>query len=111
GVMSRLIIFRVVVLPQPDGPSSTHISPSGTFRLTLSTALKVWPFFCENCLVRFSSFIIIESPLESVRSAIDGVTSRAQSLKDRSLMRQQSTYEYRCRQYRSAVTAPGRPRL
>jgi hypothetical protein len=26
--MSRLIIFRVVVLPQPDGPTSTTISPS-----------------------------------------------------------------------------------
>src|SRR5690606_627780 len=100
GVMRRLIIFRVVVFPQPDGPSSTHISPSGTFRLTLSTALNVWPCFCENCLVRFSSFIIIESPSESVPPANGAATSRAQSLKDKSSARPQSTYEYHSRQYR-----------
>lgn len=40
GAISRLIIFNVVVLPQPEGPSKTHISPSGTFRLTLSTAFS-----------------------------------------------------------------------
>ena len=30
GSISRLIIRSVVVLPQPDGPTSTHTSPSGT---------------------------------------------------------------------------------
>ena len=27
----------VVVLPQPDGPSSTHVSPAPTSKLTWST--------------------------------------------------------------------------
>ncbi len=30
GSTSRLIIFSVVVLPQPDGPTSATISPSAT---------------------------------------------------------------------------------
>jgi hypothetical protein len=34
----RLIMRRVVVLPQPDGPTRTVRSPSGTSRSTLSTA-------------------------------------------------------------------------
>jgi hypothetical protein len=35
----RRLIRRIsVVLPQPDGPMKTQISPSGTVRLTLSTA-------------------------------------------------------------------------
>ncbi len=38
GSISRLTIFMVVVLPQPDGPSSTQISPSGTSIDTWSTA-------------------------------------------------------------------------
>src|ERR1700704_5152570 len=29
GSMRRLIIFMVVVLPQPDGPTRTQISPAG----------------------------------------------------------------------------------
>src|SRR5947209_2500609 len=41
GSISRLIIFMVVVLPQPDGPTSTHSSPSGTSRVSSSTA--TWP--------------------------------------------------------------------
>ena len=38
GSMSRLIILSVVVLPQPDGPTSTTISPAGMSRLSRSTA-------------------------------------------------------------------------
>ena len=38
GTTSRLIIRNVVVLPHPDGPSSTQISPAPTSRLTSSTA-------------------------------------------------------------------------
>ena len=34
----RLAIRIAVVLPQPDGPTSTQISPAGTSRLSLSTA-------------------------------------------------------------------------
>ena len=30
GSMSRLTILRLVVLPQPDGPTSTQILPAGT---------------------------------------------------------------------------------
>ena len=33
GSMSRLIMRRIVVLPQPDGPTRTAISPSATSRL------------------------------------------------------------------------------
>ena len=36
--MSRLIIRSVVVLPHPDGPTSTQISPSSTSRLNSWTA-------------------------------------------------------------------------
>src|SRR4029453_4536986 len=35
----RLIMRRVVVLPQPDGPTRTVRSPSGTSRSMLSTAV------------------------------------------------------------------------
>ena len=36
--MSRLIMRKVVVLPQPDGPTSTVSSPSPTSRLRSATA-------------------------------------------------------------------------
>src|SRR3954463_2157985 len=39
GGMRRLIIFIVVVLPQPDGPSSTQTSPAATSMVTASTAV------------------------------------------------------------------------
>src|SRR5258708_43122 len=39
---------KVVVLPQPDGPSSTTISPAGTAKLTPSIAGRP----IENCLRR-----------------------------------------------------------
>src|SRR5437870_2015955 len=38
GSISRLIIRIVVVLPQPEGPTSTVVSPSGTSRLRPATA-------------------------------------------------------------------------
>src|SRR5215212_3040304 len=41
GGINRLIIFIVVVLPQPDGPSRTHTAPAGTSMSTLSTAVIV----------------------------------------------------------------------
>jgi len=34
----RLTIRMAVVLPQPDGPTSTQISPAGTSSESLSTA-------------------------------------------------------------------------
>src|SRR3954470_407574 len=39
GSMSRFTIFKVVVFPQPEGPTRTLISPSGTSRLRSVTAL------------------------------------------------------------------------
>ena len=38
GSISRLTIFMLVVLPQPDGPTRTQISPAGTVSVRLSTA-------------------------------------------------------------------------
>src|SRR5215213_8374092 len=38
GSMSRLIIFMVVVLPHPEGPTSMTISPAGISMVMLSTA-------------------------------------------------------------------------
>ena len=38
GSIRRLIMRRVVVLPQPDGPTSTQSSPSTISRLSSSTA-------------------------------------------------------------------------
>src|SRR5512133_1718998 len=39
GSMSRFTIFKVVVFPQPDGPTRTEISPSGTSRVRSLTAM------------------------------------------------------------------------
>jgi hypothetical protein len=41
--MMRLIIFIVVVLPQPDGPTSTTISPSRMSIVSASTAVRWVP--------------------------------------------------------------------
>src|SRR5947207_2086412 len=38
GSIKRLISFMVVVLPHPDGPTSTHTSPGGTSSERWSTA-------------------------------------------------------------------------
>src|SRR3954468_7171821 len=54
--MRRLTIFRVVVLPHPDGPRRMQISPVGTSMLIRSAAM-VDP----NRFVRSSS-LIIENP-------------------------------------------------
>ena len=45
SVMSirRLTIFIAVVLPPPDGPTSTQISPAGTARDSERTAGSVRP--------------------------------------------------------------------
>src|SRR3954468_11959743 len=50
----------VVVLPQPEGPSSTTISPVGTWKLTPSTAGRPMP----NCLrrSRMSSEVGMHAP-------------------------------------------------
>src|SRR4051812_12268567 len=48
GCSSPATQRSVVVLPQPDGPSSTTISPAGTAKLTPSIAGRP----IENCLRR-----------------------------------------------------------
>src|SRR6266568_206132 len=45
---------RVVVLPQPDGPTRTSNSFSSTVRLALSTARMLSPWGPEKSFVRFS---------------------------------------------------------
>src|ERR1700742_2055029 len=51
---------KVVVLPQPDGPSSTTISPAGTEKLTPSIAGRP----IANCFLRSvtSSVAVMPSP-------------------------------------------------
>src|ERR1700761_7279536 len=51
---------KVVVLPQPEGPSSTTISPAGTLKLTPSIAGRP----IANCLRRLvtSSVAVMMSP-------------------------------------------------
>src|SRR3954470_15693512 len=50
GSTSLLIIFSVVVLPHPDGPTSTQTSPSGTSRLSSWTTVRP-----PKCLLTDSS--------------------------------------------------------
>ena len=56
GVIRRLIIFSVVVLPQPDGPRNTQISPSLTVRLTESTAFTCCAVLLRKRLGEFVEF-------------------------------------------------------
>src|SRR3954468_15762424 len=46
----RFTIRMAVVLPQPEGPTSTQISPAGTVSERSSTAAASWP---GNVLVTF----------------------------------------------------------
>src|SRR6267154_1872741 len=48
GEISRLIMRRLVVLPQPDGPTSTVICPDGATKSSSSTAV-VGPYFLVTC--------------------------------------------------------------
>src|SRR5664279_4637349 len=59
---------RVVVLPQPDGPSSTTISPAGTAKLTPSIAGRP----IANCLRRSvtSSVAVMISPVSWRRRSL-----------------------------------------
>jgi hypothetical protein len=43
GSTSRLIILSVVVLPQPDGPTSATSSPAGMSSESASTAGRALP--------------------------------------------------------------------
>src|SRR5437660_4895357 len=59
---------NVVVLPQPEGPSSTTISPAGTAKLTPSIAGRP----IANCLRRSvtSSVAVMMSLLSSMRRSL-----------------------------------------
>src|SRR5450631_42525 len=62
GCSSPATQRKVVVLPQPDGPSSTTISPAGTAKLTPSTAGRP----IANCLRRsVTSSVAVMMPLIS----------------------------------------------
>src|SRR5262249_48860334 len=60
GCSSPATQRNVVVLPQPEGPSSTTISPAGTAKLTPSTAGRP----IANCFRRSetSSVVVMTSP-------------------------------------------------
>src|SRR5213593_2379977 len=59
---------KVVVLPQPEGPSRTTISPAGTAKLTPSIAGRP----IENCLRRsvISSVVVIGAVISLVRRSL-----------------------------------------
>src|SRR6266404_8575447 len=68
GCSSPATHRSVVVLPQPDGPSSTTISPAGTAKLTPSIAGRPM----ANCLRRSvtSSGAVMISLLSSMRRSL-----------------------------------------
>jgi len=49
GSMSRLTIIMVVVLPQPDGPTSVTSSPSDTSKDSPSTAVVPSGYRLPTC--------------------------------------------------------------
>ena len=53
---------KVVVLPQPEGPSMTKNSPSPTTKFEFSTAVKV-----PNSFLRFSTLISATALLRKLR--------------------------------------------
>src|SRR6266566_8914924 len=68
GSISRLIMRSVVVLPHPDGPMRTQVSPSGISSDRSRTALEP----DANCLVTFSRRITARLPYRNERAAIPG---------------------------------------
>src|SRR3954470_9770568 len=69
GCSSPATQRKVVVLPQPEGPSRTTISPAGTAKLTPSTAGRP----IENCLRRSltsSVVAIMMTPASSVHRSL-----------------------------------------
>src|SRR5215831_12439125 len=68
GCSSPATQRSVVVLPQPDGPSRTTISPAGTAKLTPSTAGRP----IANCFFRpvTSSVAVMMSPRSSTRLSL-----------------------------------------
>src|SRR3984885_5337555 len=55
---------NVVVLPQPEGPSSTTISPAGTAKLTPSTAGRpIANCLCRSLTLSAAVMILFPSPM------------------------------------------------
>src|SRR3954452_21236491 len=65
GSTSRLIMRIVVVLPHPDGPTSTAIAPAGTSNESSSTAMVPSSYRLETRSSR-----IIGSPVASTREPL-----------------------------------------
>src|SRR5258708_26235173 len=68
GCSSPATQRKVVVLPQPEGPSSTTISPAGTAKLTPSIAGRP----IANCLRRSvtSSVAVMMSPIPPLHRSL-----------------------------------------
>jgi hypothetical protein len=60
GSIIRLTMRRLVVLPQPEGPTRTVIRPVGAVRVRSSTAVVP----SGNCFVTASNRIIAKAPHE-----------------------------------------------
>src|SRR6516165_3218948 len=67
GCSNPAIIRNVVVLPEPDGPSSVKNSASATSRSTLSTATTS-PYVLRACSTRTSA---AKALLEDVKAAVE----------------------------------------
>src|SRR4051794_38717822 len=73
GSIIRLIIRIVVVLPHPDGPTNTTISPAGIFMLILSTAAFCWPgYFLVSSVSTIGTPCL--APLLCVSVAVSGTS-------------------------------------
>ncbi len=68
----RLAIRIAVVLPQPEGPTSTQISPAATSRLSESTAAESEPAY-RLVVSRYSTERACEPPLEVLSPATPAI--------------------------------------
>src|SRR6185369_5237377 len=75
GSSSPAIMRKVVVLPQPDGPSMTKKAPSATLKLEPLTAVKAPKVFC-----RLVTVISAMALLRKLRG--DGEEARAREQRD-----------------------------
>src|ERR1700704_3807879 len=63
--MRRLIIRIVVVLPHPEGPTSTQISPASTSRLNSCTAMVPLAYRLVTLSRRIMPVMTLASPLDA----------------------------------------------
>src|SRR5438105_4856293 len=89
GATKRLIMRSVVVLPHPEGPSSTQICPSPTLKVTCSTACT---------LPRGVAYVLVSASRRIV-AIPSRVLSRAQSHRgEAALQREQRVIGGDCQQ-------------